>query len=255
MIMDESENQGWIKLHRKSIHSCVWQNAYLWQLWSYCLLKATHKPMWVSVKTGRGFTEIQLQPGQFIFGRFAAAKDLKTTPSSTYKRLQKLKKLGNINTQNMTHFTLITVNNWDLYQNQENESNTQVAPKEHPSSTNKNIKNIKNKKHTVKATTENNTFDIFWQAYPRKVGKGAARKAWQKINPTPDMLTIIIKAIETQKQTPQWQKDGGQYIPYPATWLNQERWEDIVELPAGYDDPTPEQAEKILQKILEGKNG
>ena len=34
------------------------------------------------------------------------------------------------------------------------------------------------------------------------------------------------KALEVQKQSQQWRKDGGQYIPMPATWLNGRRWED-----------------------------
>ena len=38
----------------------------------------------------------------------------------------------------------------------------------------------------------------------------------------------MIQAVEKQKQSTQWQRDGGQYIPHPATWLNQERWEDEV---------------------------
>lgn len=75
-------------------------------------------------------------------------------------------------------------------------------------------------------------FDVFWQAYPRKAGKSAARKAFDKAKPP---LDVVLKAIEAQKHSAQWQRDNGQYIPYPATWLNQGRWEDEVqetELPA-----------------------
>jgi len=38
----------------------------------------------------------------------------------------------------------------------------------------------------------------------------------------------ILNAIEQQKQSEQWSKDGGQFIPLPATWLNNQRWEDDV---------------------------
>ena len=69
-------------------------------------------------------------------------------------------------------------------------------------------------------------FDVFWQAYPRKVGKGASRKAWEKIKPDENLKNKIITAVEQQKKSKQWTKDEGQYIPHPATWLNQERWED-----------------------------
>lgn len=66
-------------------------------------------------------------------------------------------------------------------------------------------------------------FDQFWQAYPKKVGKAAALKAWEKAKPD---LQAVLKALEWQKQSDQWRKDGGQYIPNPATWLNQGRWDD-----------------------------
>lgn len=66
-------------------------------------------------------------------------------------------------------------------------------------------------------------FNSFWTAYPRKIGKAAALKAWRKVKPP---LAQALKAISTQKQSDQWRKDGGQYIPNPATWINQGRWED-----------------------------
>ncbi len=69
-------------------------------------------------------------------------------------------------------------------------------------------------------------FDAFWKAYPRKAGKDEARKAFDKRKPTPELLNAILAAIEVQRQSLDWQKDGGQFIPHPATWLNQGRWQD-----------------------------
>lgn len=66
-------------------------------------------------------------------------------------------------------------------------------------------------------------FAVFWKAYPKKVGKEAARKAFAKVHVPIDAL---ITAIEAQKRSPQWTKDNGQYIPYPAKWLNQGYWEN-----------------------------
>jgi predicted phage replisome organizer len=80
-------------------------------------------------------------------------------------------------------------------------------------------------------------FDRFWTAYPKKVGKEAARKAMAKVKAP---IETILTAIEQQKRSEQWTKDNGQFIPNPATWLNQGRWED--ELPQNprergeYDD-------------------
>jgi biotin operon repressor len=80
------------------------------------------------------------------------------------------------------------------------------------------------------------SFEKFWNAYPRKAAKGAAKKAWKKIKLSPELLETILKAIENQRQSDQWIKDGGKFIPYPATWLNQERWEDEASTTPGGDD-------------------
>lgn len=76
-------------------------------------------------------------------------------------------------------------------------------------------------------------FELFWQAYPKKIGKDAARKAFAKRRPSRTMTEIMIAAVEQQMSSPQWARDGGQFIPHPATWLNQGRWEDDVGGTAG----------------------
>ena len=87
-------------------------------------------------------------------------------------------------------------------------------------------------------------FSAFWTAYPNKKAKPAALKAFTKLKPGAALLDEMLKAIATQKQWAQWQKDNGQYIPMPSTWLNQRRWEDELPkaqenygLPAGYRPP------------------
>lgn len=69
-------------------------------------------------------------------------------------------------------------------------------------------------------------FKQFWAAYPRKTGKGGAWKAWDKIRPTSYVLDAMLAALAWQKTSEHWTKDGGDYIPHPATWLNQRRWMD-----------------------------
>lgn len=69
-------------------------------------------------------------------------------------------------------------------------------------------------------------FDNFWEAYPRKVGKDAARKAWKKIREPSVTLELILSALEWQRECREWKKDNGQYIPNPSTYLNQGRWLD-----------------------------
>ena len=71
-------------------------------------------------------------------------------------------------------------------------------------------------------------FDRFWSAYPRKEGKRDARKAWDKLAPDLELCRVMASALEAQKRSAQWTKDGGEYIPYPAKWLRGRRWEDEV---------------------------
>ena len=69
-------------------------------------------------------------------------------------------------------------------------------------------------------------FDAFWSAYPRRVGKGAARKAFAKaVGKTTS--ESILDALARQRDAGMFNVEIC-YIPHPQTWLNQERWEDEV---------------------------
>lgn len=79
------------------------------------------------------------------------------------------------------------------------------------------------KKKPIRANALDNGFEEFWQAYPKKVGKDAAQKSWTK---TRAKIDDVLKALQWQKESDQWQKNDGQFIPNPATYLNQGRWQD-----------------------------
>jgi len=71
-------------------------------------------------------------------------------------------------------------------------------------------------------------FQKFWESYPRKIAKPKAEIAFKKINPDEILLEKILSGLEDAKQSPQWTKDNGEFIPHPTTWLNQRRWEDQI---------------------------
>lgn len=71
-------------------------------------------------------------------------------------------------------------------------------------------------------------FEEFWKAYPKKVGKDAALKAFEKRKPTRELLDSMLAAIAVQRTLKKWIDDDGQYIPHPSTWLNEGRWQDEV---------------------------
>lgn len=180
-------------------------------------------------------------PGQFVFGRKSAAKELKMKPSTVRKRIIKLKNMRNCDIESNTQYSIISIVNWDIYQGKQKksdiESDSQVTAKEQPSDTNNNDKNDKNGKEiktslrkSAKKSPLNKSqekkFDRFWQVYPKRKSKGDAEKAFKDINPDDQLLETILGAIGMAKVSDDWLKGGGKYIPYPAKWLKAKGWED-----------------------------
>lgn len=71
-------------------------------------------------------------------------------------------------------------------------------------------------------------FDVFWKLYPKKKSRKEALKAWAKLNPEADLRQILITALGDHCLSEDWTKDGGRYIPNASTWLNGERWTDVL---------------------------
>lgn len=86
----------------------------------------------------------------------------------------------------------------------------------------------KNKNNTPPMVDD--LFPKFWKMYPNKKGKAAAEKAWKKLKVTADLFGQIAEGLTAQVVCEAWVKDGGQFIPHPATWLNGKRWEDEVKV-------------------------
>lgn len=72
-------------------------------------------------------------------------------------------------------------------------------------------------------------FNEFWSAYPKKVNKKGCYKSFCKIKSLKEEMPLIMSALERFKNSKGWQKDNGQFIPHPTTFINQERWKDEIE--------------------------
>ncbi|WP_276620413.1 DUF4373 domain-containing protein [Syntrophomonas wolfei] len=107
--------------------------------------------------------------------------------------------------------TTTTSTNADYHQEKKELQADESLPADHP-------KNLTEKR-----------FDEFWAAYPKKVGKKAAWSAWNKVKPDTELHDKIMTAIGKARATDQWQRENGRFIPNPATWLNQGRWDDEYE--------------------------
>ena len=83
-------------------------------------------------------------------------------------------------------------------------------------------------KPAPQATPRSDLFEEFWNAYPKKRAKDDAKKAFDKRKPDRALLDQMLSAIQLQRSTDDWLKDAGKFIPYPATWINDGRWQDEV---------------------------
>lgn len=79
------------------------------------------------------------------------------------------------------------------------------------------------------APKQNSDFEEFWKAYPKKVGKGDCRKIWAKMNPSRELVQKIMSTLKDASASDQWTREGHRFVPNPATWLRQGRWEDDVD--------------------------
>ena len=81
---------------------------------------------------------------------------------------------------------------------------------------------------TDKKTTCANaqSFAEFWDKYPKRKNKGDALRAWKTLKPSAELLALILRAVEVATRSDDWRKEGGKFIPYPATWIRAMGWED-----------------------------
>ena len=94
------------------------------------------------------------------------------------------------------------------------------------------------------AAEELSDFDRFWLVYPRKDAKAKALQAWKKAKA--DNLADLIIADVTRRRIDDQQWANPQYIPYPATYINQRRWEDEIATAAKPAHPSSPRLADIL---------
>jgi hypothetical protein len=229
--------QGWIRLWRKSMDSQVFLNPGLWQFWCYLLLRANHEPKWVPFRTGRGETQIFVKPGQTIFGRRTAARDLRCSPDTVRHRLKKLENMGNLTTQSERHYTLVTIRNWNIYQDYEISISIRGLPTNYPPKTTN--KNYKNEKIIPPQPPRGDVVDIL----PFRGNKRQRKKKGRQVQIHPEasrLRELLVKGI----------KQGIENWKQPCT----DRAID-VELTYLLKDPAIKsgEPEKIIEHVLEDR--
>ena len=145
----------------------------------------------------------------------------------TYRTsLEKLKRFGLIAYFSTNKGTVVTITNTAIY-------DINVESANHPATIQQPTDNQQittNKKERMEKKERKEPYSVeflqFWNMYPKKVGKGAAYRAWGKIGAINGLLPQILQSIQDQKKGEQWCKENGQFIPHPSTWLNGAYWEN-----------------------------
>jgi hypothetical protein len=155
---------GWVKIHRQLLDSEIFANTMALKIWIWILLKASTKQRFISLNVGNGFSEIKLEAGQLLFGRFKAEEKLNIDGSTIYKWLKKMELLEMISIISNNKYSIITVCNYEYYQEisnkqvttSEQQDNNNVTTSEQQD--NNNVTQLKNNKELkeLKELKENN---------------------------------------------------------------------------------------------------
>ena len=178
--------------------------------------------MWLYLITyvddyGRGSADLEIIKG-FVFPRRR-----RVTEADISKTLAELAGMGCIRLYEVEGESYFYFPKWGEHQRIQTKKSkfpeprdSTVTHREPPSQSNPNT--------NPNTDTQSDAFDAFWAEYPKKVGKQAARKAFESLEPA--LYPAVISAVRAQRDCDQWTKENGRYIPNPATWLSQGRWED-----------------------------
>lgn len=246
---------GYIKLHRSVLDWEWYKNPNTFKVFIHLMLTVNRED---HVYQGAVF-----QRGQRYYTCSEIATHNGLTIQQTRTALKHLQSTNEITIQTTPKGSIITVNNFGYYQETTNrftgnqhEKQTQINRQStRRSTTIQEIEKLRNRESPPIVPPEGEGFDRFWLAYPKKVGKGAARTAWKKIRPGKELIDVIVHAVEKAKKSEQWAREKGRYIPNPATWLNQERWED--EYVAAPDRPKGNRSYDLedVKRMFSGEEG
>jgi hypothetical protein len=212
--------RGWIRLWRKSLESRVFHNPGLWKVWTWCLLKAAYTERWATVKTGRSVVEVELAPGEFVFGRNVAAQELEMAPSTVRNRMRKLEKLRNVDIKEDTHYSIVSIVNWPSYQGEvkkeDRREDSQRTTKGH-------IQEIKE----VREGTLSNQAGTIYSAYPRKADRKNSIKAIMRLLKEGVPGETLLNAVENYRAHIEHKVTDRDFIIQSNNFFGRAgRWED-----------------------------
>jgi hypothetical protein len=213
--------RGYVPLWKCSMDSRVFQNEGLWKVWTWCLMKANHEATTVKLLMGKFTVEEKLEPGQFIFGRNTAARELSMPASTVWKRMLTLESpsYGNLNIYRDKNYSIITIINWHIYRPEnyygDNNRDNQVTTKEQLSDTANSTKSSK-KKNNIYAEMVEDVIHLYNDMRPED---------WPETTPIAKKVRTQIEARikeDVARETKDWW--GGYFNRVNASTLVTGDW-------------------------------
>ena len=236
-----------IKLYEKMLNWEWYKNTNVKVVFLHLLLKANYKDL--------SFEGHTIKRGQLVTSLPSLSAELGLSTKQIRGSLEHLIATGELASKSFPRYRIITVIHYDDYQAEGRLMGSQTAGEQAVKGQSKgsqragkgqaegsqraaSIEYIDNIEQVdiveqidntcPSAETDDHGFSMFWEMYPKKVSKPQAMTAWKKIKPDIKTVGNILTGLARWKACDQWTRDNGQYIPYPATWLNNRRWEDDV---------------------------
>ena len=221
--------EGYIKLHRQLLESSIFASQIGLKIWIWCLLKANFKTRFASIKVGKGESQVKVERGSFIFGRFKAEDELNIDGSTIYKWIKKLEEEKMILITSNSHYSIITICKYDDYQQYEtNEVATIQQPNDshstaiqQPCDTTNNANkdnNVKNVREAAKAAAQKRVDEFKISLFPFTTNKGGIYSAemvkaffdyWSELNKSKTkMRWESEKTWETDKRLAKWKSNN-----------------------------------------------
>ena len=212
------KNTGWIKLNKKIKNHWLWDKPEYLRAWIDMLMEAN----FADVTKLYNMELVTIKRGEFPTSLRSLSDRWSWSIGKVRRFLKLLENDSMIDTSTDTGFTLIKIRNYEAFQTSKSTpTDTHIdTPTDTPTDTTIRSKEIKN--------IYNDHFNEFWKLYPRKIGKSVCSKKYK----------IALKKVKHEElitslkdHVTGWKNTDLEYIPHPSTWLNQERWNDVVEQP------------------------
>ena len=211
--MIQTENNSWVKLHRKFLEWGWYDDINTSRLFLHLLLRANYKnKVWHGININRG---------QLLTSLTHLSEETGLSVQNIRTSITKLKSTQELTRETSRYYTLLTVVNYDKYQSNQHTEQQMANTR------------LTTTKESKKESIHICSFQEFWKKYPKKVSKKKAEAVYESKATSKKAEDLILQGLEKYINKWKIEKTDEKYIPNPTTWLNQERWEDDVVISRG----------------------